>query len=806
MIRSEFEDILITETPYYQGLTHTYRDPVSFSRYLGILKRITHGDSFLESLEKNAGRELVFLGRKIFSLQEEFVNVYLNFLKDETQINKWEEFFERYSKNLFAIYDKFIKTHPDRILVFEIVNRKLLRDLLTKHTSNTAFEEKPVIAERFGMVVNQLFNYIRHSLSRQVIIPDKLILESYEKIPLLPRCTRSETMKMLNRYFIQKGLPEPIYNVIYKLVVTNFYLEEKEIILKNISRREFLTKDGIIEILNSHFFRPDDSTLEEVLQNIKKKFQDSLAQTRARRELVERKTDEVNKKIRDLVTGTNQELIDITTNFSTEEAVDNNIKKLRRNLLTLGYDLKNLRREVQDSAKLEADLDSIMKIKTTDLTKFIMKNDWDSLLVVLLNPVRTPDDEPLQLLMKDAFNELKNDKAALAAVNDLRTPGFLKEKYNTPEVIRRFKVINEDIVLPLIKSLLLEELIEYYPKLSGASSSENIRYIAEESLQGNVSLIEKDVRIPAPAEKPQGLNIVRYKNLSTVLVYDIRGSTFMGTKLQDAKRENEIRNLFQESMLTVIEKFGGIPIKDTGDGGIALFAENRYEIKKHQTQEIQGGSVLGAVRAGLGMAQEANIFVEENIGKYRDWFYKAEDRNINFEGTNYATLPPTYQAIFQIGVGIASGEYPREIFLDHNPFGDLDLTGMLIREANFYSRVKAKGKSTIICDDATVYNLLLNTQKFSFLSEAGLNIDPVLLDVEQGLEYWINQKVSRHGFIFDLFKIFVTEVGQEIYHPGSMKILVGMKDAITIDETGEIKDGKGGRGKFLFEITPERGK
>jgi len=507
-----------------------------------------------------------------------------------------------------------------------------------------------------------------------------------------------------------------------------------------------------------------------------------------------------------LVVGANQELINITTDFSTEEALDNNIKKLRRNLLTLGYDLKNLRREQQDSAKMEAELDSIMKIKTTDLSKFIMKNDWDSVLIVLLNPARPPDEEPLQLLLKDAFNELKNDKAAMASVNDLRTPGFLKEKYNSQEILRRFKVINDEIILPLLKALLLEELIEYYPKLSGATSSENIRYIAEETLQGNVSVVEKDIRIPEKSEIPKALNILRFKNLATVLVYDIRGSTFMGTKLQDAKRENEIRNLFQESMLAAIEKYGGIPVKDTGDGGIALFTENRYEIKKHETHEIKGGSVLGAVRAGLGMAQEANNFVEENIGKYRDWFYKAEERNINFEGANYATLPPTYQAIFQIGVGIASGEYPREIFLDHNPFGDLDLTGMLVREANFYSRVKAKGKSTIICDDATVYNLLLNTQKFSFLSESGLNIDPVHLDVEQGLEYWINQKVSRHGFIFDLYKIFVTELGQEIYHPGSMKILVGMKDAITIDETGEIKDGKGGRGKFLFEITPEMGK
>jgi len=806
MIRSEFEDILITETPYYKGLTHTYRDPVSFTRNLGILKRISRGDHFLDSLEKSSGRELVFLGRKIFSLQEEFVTVYLNFLKDETQINKWEEFFERYSKSLFNIYDKFITNNPDRILIFEIVNRKLLRDLLTRHTMGAPIEEKPVIAERFGVVVNQLFNYIRNSINRRTIIADKMILESYERIPLLPRCTRNETMRMLNRYFIQKGLPEPIYNVIYKLVVTNYYTEEKEKILKEISKRDFLTKDGIIEILNSHFFLPDESTLEEILQTIKRKFQDSLTQTRARREQVERKAEEINKKIRETVVGANQDLINITTDFSTEEAVEKNVKTLHRNLLTLGYDLRNLRREQKDSAKMEAELDSVVKIKTTDLSKFIMKNDWDAVLIVLINPGPPPDDEQLQLLLKDAFNEIRNDKAAAASVNDLRIPGFLKEKYNTQEILRRFKVINDDLIMPLVKALLLEELIEYYPKLSGGSSPENIRYIAEETIQGNVSVIEKDVRIPPKTEPSKALNVLRYKDLVSVLVYDIRGSTFMGTKLQDAKRENEIRNLFQEAMLTVVEKFGGIPIKDTGDGGIALFTDNSYEIKKHQTKEIKGGSVLGAVRAGLGMAQAANIFVEENIGKYRDWFYKAEDRNINFEGANYATLPPTYQSIFQIGVGIASGEYPREIFLDHNPFGDLDLTGMLIREANFYSRVKARGKSTIICDDATVYNLLLNTQKFSFLSESGLNIDPVQLEVEQGLEYWINQKVSRHGFIFDLYRIFVTELGQEICHPGSMKILVGMKDTVTIDETGEIKDGKGGRGKFLFELTSEKGK
>lgn len=803
MIRSEFEDILITESPYYQSLEHQYRDPVNFQRYLGILKRITKPDVFIQSIETGAGKEIVFLGRKIFSLQDEFVTSYLTFLKDESQVNRWEEFFDRYSKSLFAIYERFIQNNPGRVLVFEIVNRKLLRDLLTKHTSGIPFDQKPLIAERFGVVINQLFNYIRNSLTRQTMIPDKIISESYEKVPLLPRASRGETMKMLGRNFLQAGIPEPLYSAVFKAAAFNFFTDEKDNILKEINQNRVLSRSEIVEIINRHFFLPDEAVLEEILGAVKRKFQEELAFTRQRRETIERKIEELTKKIQETVNASNQELISTAADFSTEEAIDTHIQKLRRNLLSLGFDLKQLRRDQQDQSRLEMEIESILKIKSTDFSKFIVKNEWDPLLILLVQPLKPLTDETIQQIMKDVAMDLRGDKSALAVLNELKSSAFLKEKFNTAEVLRRFQAANEKILTPLLKTFLVEELIDYYPKLSGGVASDNIRFLAEEALQGKIAVVEKEIPVK-PTVKPTDLtNIARYRNLVSVLIYDIRGSTFMGTKLHDARRENEIRNLFQESMLTVVEKYGGIPIKDTGDGGIVLFTTNGYEIKQHQTLELQGGSVLNAVRAGLAMIQEANHFVEENIGKYKDWFRQAEERNINFEGISYATLPPSYQAIFQIGIGIASGIYPREIFLDRNPFGDLDLTGMLVREANFYSKVKAKGKSTAICDDATIYNLLLNTPKFSFRSESGLNIDPVLLDVEQGLEYWINQKVSRHGFIFDLYKIFVTEMGQEITHPGSLKIILGMKDTVTIDETGEIKDGKGGRGKFLFELTPE---
>ena len=804
MLRSEFEDILILETPYYKNLNKTYRDVINFERYIEILERITEKNGFIRMIKENGGKELVYLGRKIFSLQEEFVTNYLDFLSDQANVNKWEKFFERYSNNVLEIYERFVSKDCNKVLIFEIVNRKLLRDLLTKHTYDTPLEYKAVIAERFGVVVNQLFNYIRNTLTKESAIDDTLIRDSYEKIPLLPRCDRSETMKLLSKNFLNYGLPETLYTAISKSIMSFYYIEAKTKVRDKIDKLTVLTQDNIREIFRTHFFFPDESSLNEIAQLLRKKAQEKI-------KVVERKKEELDKevittrgKIKETMNEMRANLMELTENFSTEESVDSMIKRLRRNLISSAYDLRIFKNQHQEFSRKLSELGNIQNFKPNDLQKFVLKNEWDPYIILSLGDKKNLQDEQLQIMIKDAISEVKGDKDAMEVMNEYRVTGFLKDKYDGLKVLSKVERINQEIILPLVKSFLLEELIDYYPKLSGVTSAEGIRYLAEEVVSGKVSMVEKEIKQKTPVCKEEYplLNISRYKDLISVFIYDIRGSTFMGTKLRDAKRESEIRNFFQESMLSVAEKFGGIPIKDTGDGGIVIFSANHQAIKKNKTLELEGGSVLSAVRSGLEMVHAARNFVQENMSKYKDWFREAEKRKINFEGATYATLPPSYQAIFQIGVGIASGIYPKEVFLDKSAFGEIDVTGMLVREANFYAKVKAKAKSTVIVDDATVYNLLLNINKFSFLNESGLRIDPLLLNVEQGLEYWINQKVTRRGFILDLYKIFVTQLGQEISHPGSLKIMIGDFD-IEIDETGEIKDEKGGRGKFLFEVSSE---
>ncbi len=802
MLRSDFEDILILDTPYYKNLKDIYRDKVNFNRYVAILKKISKSDGFVQMLENKGGKELVYLGRKIFSLQEEFVTNYIQFLSDESRINKWEQFFERYSKNLFEIYEKFVSGDSNNILVFEIVNRKLLRDLLTKHTMDEPLEKRMHISERCGVVVNQLFNYLKNSLTKDIIVRDALIVNSYRKIPLLPRCTHSETMKLLSNFFLNAGLPEPLFTAISKNVINSCYVETKDEIIDLINRKTYPSRDYILEIFRSHFFFPDDEALSELLELLKKKAHHAITIIKKKKEIIAQSIMDIKRKSKETANVIKDELVTLARNTASEESIDTMIKRLRRHLVADTYDLRSLTNEYQENLKKEKELNSILNFKARDLLKFIFKNVWDSYIILVFNKNKTIADEELQSIIKDVISEIKNDRTAMETLSKYRVSGFLKDRYNTDAINKQFQVVTEEIILPLVQSFLLEELIEYYPKLSGVVPSEGVRYLAEEAVSGRVSMIEKDINIVKRDKAVSGLNISYYKNLVSALIYDIRGSTFMGTKLRDAQRESEIRNFFQESMLSIIEKYGGIPIKDTGDGGVVLFTANHRDIKKNKTLALLSGSVLPAGRCGLEMVQVSKNFVQKNINKYKDWFREMEQRRIDFEGATYATLPPQYQSIFQIGIGIASGTYPKEIYLDKNAYGKLDLTGMLVREANFYSKIKGKSKSTVICDDATVYNLLLNVSKFSFLSETGLRIDPLLLDIEQGLEYWINQKISKRGFILDLYKIFVTQLGQEVVRPGSLKIMLGVFD-IAIDETGEIKDEKGGRGKFLFELSSE---
>ena len=798
--RSDFEDVLVLETKYYKELADTYRDAATFNRYIPILKKVFEDDPFITALEQKGCKELVYLGRKIFALQEEFVSNYVQFLSDETQIDRWEHFFERYGRSLFEIYDKFVEGDGYKMVIFEIANRELLRDLLAKYTQTMSLETQTSVCERIGIVVNQLFTYMSNQLMQNRAITGTQITAAYKRIPLLPSRSYSNVMKLLRTRFLEKEMPGPLYSTLARHIAMSQYSDTKAEVMYILNRKVLLDRETLVEIFKSHFFIPDSETLAEIIALVKKKVPDMIRRAMQQRREIEEKVKQIRQKIKDTTETIRQQLLKLTEDFSTEEPIESMVKKLRRILLADGFDLKVLKHQLQGHADREQELKALLNLRENDLAQFIPRREWDPFLMLVFMQRGSVDDNEMQTIIKDAMDEIKKDKDAVKVMNTYRTAGFLKEKYDTTAINKKFDIVTRELIAPLLQSFLLEEIIDYYPRVSEVVPTEGVRYLAEEAFAGRVSMIEKTIPVKRITESTSREAVLHFKNLVSALIYDVRGSTFMGTKLQDAKRESEIRNYFQESMLANVEKNGGIPIKDTGDGGIVLFAANRYDLINKKTLELAPGSVLPAVRCALEMVQGARSFVKENIYKYKDWFREAEKRTIDFEGATYATLPPAYQSIFQVGIGIASGVYPKEIYLEENAFGELDLTGMLVREANLYSRVRGREKSTVICDDATVYNLLLNADKFSFFSETGVKTETLGRDIEQGLDFWLNQKVSKRGFIIDLYKILCNKLGQEVVRPGSLKIMLGVFD-ITIDDTGEIKDEKGGRGKYLFELS-----
>lgn len=802
MIDKGIEDRIIHETPYYTKLHATYRDNVNFTRYFSVLKKITRRDPFIEKLESNNGKELVYLGRRIFTLQGDFVSNYIKFLEDETQIDQWEQFFERYSKHIFNIYQDFVEGVSSNVAIFEIANRKLLRDILTRKLLAESVETKIAVSERFGAVVNQLFSYIRNSLTRRTVVVDNIIIDSYEHMPFVPKTSCMDMMKVLNPSFMKKGLPESVFNAIMKGMIRYYYTDETKKIVDALGKLPSLNKKAIGEVFKSRFFFPDDDALTVIIDALQMRGRRLMAEITEKKRNINEKMQSIRRKISETTNIMSDSLVDLAEDFSTEEAIENMVKRLHRSVIGNAYDLKILKWEYQECLDRENGLKDVMRYRTADISGLVVKNEWDPYIMQVLHRHEKIGEDQLQLIIRDALSDLKHDETAQQLMNQYRTPALLKEKYDSRLIIGKFSKIVDEIITPFVKCILLEELVDYYPKLSDMVTAEGIRYLGEEALSGRVSMIEKDVNIVPADGSVSDVNVDNYRNLVSVLVYDIRGSTFMGAKLKNAEKESAIRNLFQESMLYVAEKYGGIPVKDTGDGGVIFFAKNHYDIKDEKTLTPEPGSMLPAVRCAIEMVQEAGLFVQRNIHRYHDWFREAEEREIDFEGATYATLPPSYQAIFQVGIGIASGRYPRELYLEKNAFGEYDLTGMLVREANLYSTVKAKGKSTIICDDATVYNILLNVERFSFLSEAGLRIDPVQLNIQQGLEYWIKQRATRKGFILDLHKIFAAKFGREMADTEKLKIVLDDSDVV-IDENADIQLEKVERSKLLFEIHTE---
>jgi class 3 adenylate cyclase len=349
--------------------------------------------------------------------------------------------------------------------------------------------------------------------------------------------------------------------------------------------------------------------------------------------------------------------------------------------------------------------------------------------------------------LKLELHQAQDDLKALEGLVEEKGGGRL---YHVERIILGYRKFLRETAEPLMQYRRISQLVKLWPPLVAKDPPlmrqqelfDEVRFLNDSlkntsshcimAAQGKVcsqpQLLGENVRqLRSRIQKKCGRNVA-------VMVYDIRGSSFMSAKLNNAEKEREIKNKLGYLITQVIKQHGGMLVKDTGDGGLAWFGENGPELYEKCFKDLAGqkgikmrhsiasGAELPmqpsadsgklACECGVQMLKTAEKFIQDNFTNYREWFKEAKEREILHEGMNYAVLPPEFKALFRLGVGIASGEPGREITLSFNAAGDIDLCGTLVNDASLLATGRDPMRSLIIVDQGTFINLLLNAERF----------------------------------------------------------------------------------------------
>ena len=272
-------------------------------------------------------------------------------------------------------------------------------------------------------------------------------------------------------------------------------------------------------------------------------------------------------------------------------------------------------------------------------------------------------------------------------------------------------------------------------------------------------------------------NVIRkhYSKVVSTLVYDIRGSSLMSSKLNNAQKQTYIMRKFQSGINSTIKKHRGFALKETGDGGIALFFNRTKDIYRnlyketvssrnlHIRHSIATGTDINiresqesssvAIDCSIEMIKNAEKFIKENYMNYREWFFDVTEKELKHEGVEYALLPPEFKSLFRIGVGIASGTVNKDIDLNINAYGDIDIYGTDINQAQFFSEGRNPQESLLIIDHATLFNLMLN--KDFVLDDIDIKPDELLVDFILSSKHVVhNQLKYVGGYLIDFFGLY----------------------------------------------------
>ncbi|MEO0142123.1 MAG: hypothetical protein ABIL70_06930 [candidate division WOR-3 bacterium] len=637
--------------------------------------------------------------------------------------------------------------------------------------------------------------------------------------------TLAELTNSLKSFSLSPSIFLTIHNALLNARVETFLPnllgDVEKLIFKNLT-------EAMAKIPEVYFLHLSPPSLTKLLKKIFSLLQSEKERMTEELRMIDMYSQRLKEQLPNLYTEFNTGLKEILENYvekgesveSITRRTSNLFSRIERLFLGNVYHLKDYERrkkEIQQILRQEEDFKFNIDKKLSDKRRATIELFEEYLFFSRFGDLTPAEEKLFFRTLIPAFEEMHRQKSIdLPLLGKFEKKSLLGVELDFPALKEAYHSFMRQILIPDCLGQCLFDLVLCLPPRRNEPKRvvidlANFTHLA---LEGNEILCVKKPADDYPADLVNFIESLR--KCITVLVYDIRGSSYMGIKLHNALKEQRIKCKFAREMAEVAKRYGGFLLKDTGDGGIIWFGENSDSLYNHlYTESITGkGTNLrysifsgadfelipapdSAKRASLcarDMVIKAEEFIKANFMHYREWFVDVTERTMEVDGVTYALLPPEFRSLFRIGIGIASGLPERDVVIGANSFGDPDLVGPILADAHLYSMERQPGRSVIICDLPTFVNLMLNIESFEFPLEEE--------DFEKYMKLLTELRKTVHGYVFPDYKISIAPRGVHILEElDKRKALVDSKVInFMIDELGNLYNEEKKKIKPIYEI------
>ncbi|TET17666.1 MAG: hypothetical protein E3J78_07310 [Candidatus Cloacimonadota bacterium] len=655
--------------------------------------------------------------------------------------------------------------------------------------------------------------------------------------------------------FLAQGFPLDLFREIHTVFLKYLSHKQSADILNEIKTRAFLTKDDLRKLSFSRFSFPQDDEFSILLKTIRKraeKNETKLVKDDRELSLMDHRVSEQTRRI---VKEKGQSIGEVIETKNKKPLLESSYRiseiltEIEKTCLDYIWHLKDFFNKSYDlSQKIEAN-HALKSLSSEELRALLeeeiypgkeelikLASEYQKVKPILdIDQSRIARDviqKTLSLFNRIEREEMRDKGKIHSLLLKFREEGKRKYQPNVQKLLRAYKKTADELLLPLlICGLLQRNIIEWPLKDKMPSSQTKLQNEANYlgmyaipkgkfyhfSRSGKINTSDNNLS-SSLLNSATDICIKHFKKAVSVLIYDIRGSSFMTLKLHNAEREQMIIKNFHATMAKIAKEYGAFLLKDIGDGGIIWFGNNSKELYtsiyresttkkfkklRHSLLSEEGlflqsalNSSENAISCALSMIRAAEKFIKDNYVKYRDWFSDIQEKELIVEGTTYALLPPMFRSLFRLGIGISSGIPSRDVAIGPNAFGDPDLRGMLVNEAKYLSEGRDPEKSVILADHDSIFNLLFSTSKFTygkFFADIR-NKEDMMLRVSEIVKEKLKGgalNFSGKNFTAEPYEILVLE---------SLKATKYTPSALKIDENGILYNDRGEKVKVLYSI------